>query len=783
MTLPPVRVIAACVALATAAMSGAAQASDNVRVRLDSATRLDMDQARTDANDSASFVSAERIEGNPEDELHLIGDAEIRRGGTVLTADEITYVQSTDEVTAKGNAKITRQGASFSGPSMKFRITSRSGSMEDATWEYAPRNLRGCARNVRFLSGDRTTFEDVKVTTCKREDEAWFIRMNDLEIDEYDRSASGRGATLHFQGVPIFGSPWFSFPISSERRSGFLTPTYAMSSIRGVDISIPYYFNLAPNYDWTITPRYMTKRGLMIGNEARLMLPNFEGSASFNYLNDDREYGDTRWGTRVQGKYQRDQLGFTVDYNRVSDDDYISDFAGDIRESSEAVLPQDYALTWTDTHWSTALRVNKNQTLAIDPEDLDGRKIVKPFEREPQFVASGYYGDVQGFELTSVIEATRFTHPDMMDGSRFVVDQTVSYPMRGAGWFVIPKGRLIGTWYDLQHRGRNLQGTGSDAYVYYKDNNPSRVSPIFSLDTGLIFERDSSWFGRDAFQTVEPRIFYAYSPYRDQSDIPIFDTSIADLNFATLFTENVYAGYDRVSEANQVTTAISTRYIDKASGLEIFRAGLGQRHYFGDQRVDFLNTTTERDYFDGQDTLGTRTHDSRSDLLASVGARLTRAVTVSTTAQYSSSQSELQKINAGIRWQPRPMSSMALYYRYNKTAVATEDRIKQIDFAMQWPLTDRLYGLFRYNYSLYQDKPIEMIGGFEYHHDCWTMRIAAQRYTTSSNEDETNFFLQLELTGLGSIGVSPLSELRRSIKAYQTRDSIPGMSDPYDYYE
>lgn len=158
-------------------------------------------------------------------------------------------------------------------------------------------------------------------------------------------------------------------------------------------------------------------------------------------------------------------------------------------------------------------------------------------------------------------------------------------------------------------------------------------------------------------------------------------------------------------------------------------------------------------------------------------------MTVSTTAQYSSSQSELQKINAGIRWQPRPMSSMALYYRYNKTAVATEDRIKQIDFAMQWPLTDRLYGLFRYNYSLYQDKPIEMIGGFEYHHDCWTMRIAAQRYTTSSNEDETNFFLQLELTGLGSIGVSPLSELRRSIKAYQTRDSIPGMSDPYDYYE
>ena len=779
MTLPPVRVLAACVAVATAAMSGV-QASENTRVRLDSALKLDMDRMNTGSNDSASFVSAERIEGNPEDELHLIGDAEIRRGGTVLKADRITYVQRTDEVTATGNARVSRQGASFSGPSMKFRITSRSGSMENATWEYAPRNLRGCAKNVHFLSGDQTSFENVTVTTCKRDDEAWFIKLNELEIDEYDRLATGTGATLHFFGMPIFGTPWFSFPISSERRSGFLTPTYGMSSTRGVDIAIPYYFNLAPNYDWTVTPRVMSKRGLMIGNEARLMLPNFEGQATFNYLNDDDEYGDSRYGMRIQTEYQRDKLGFVVDYNRVSDDDYISDFAGDIRESAEAVLPQDYALTWTEQHWRSALRVNKNQTLKLDPEDLkDGlRQTPKPFEREPQLIVSGYYGDVAGFELSTVIEATRFTHPDMMDGSRFVFDQVVSYPMRGAGWFVIPKGRLIGTWYDLQHENRNL----IDNVPYYQDNNPSRISPIFSLDTGLIFERDSSWFGRDAFQTLEPRIFYAYSPYRDQSDIPIFDTSIADLNFATLFTENAYAGYDRVSEANQVTVALSTRYIDKASGLEIFRAGIGQRHYFGDQRVDFINTPDELRYFNGQDTAGLRT-DSRSDLLASVGARLTRSVTASATAQYSSSQSELQKINTGIRWQPRPMSSMAVYYRYNRTAVAETDQIKQIDFAMQWPLTERLFGLFRYNYSLRQNKPIEIIGGVEYHHDCWTMRLAAQRYTTSSNEDETNFFLQLELTGLGSIGVSPLSELRRNIKAYQTRDTIPGMSDPYDYYE
>ena len=245
--------------------STSATAADAVKVKLDSVMKLEPQRA-TGSNDAASFVSADRIEGNPEDELNLYGNAEIRRGGSVLRADQITYVQATDEVTATGNARISREGASFTGPSMSFRITSRSGEMPDAEYEYAPRNIRGCARNVKFLSGDHTSFEDVTITTCKRDDEAWFIKLDELEVDEYDQSASGTGASLHFMGVPIFGSPWFAFPISNERRSGFLTPTYGMSSTRGVDFSIPYYFNLAPNYDYTLTPRIMTKRGLMLGN-------------------------------------------------------------------------------------------------------------------------------------------------------------------------------------------------------------------------------------------------------------------------------------------------------------------------------------------------------------------------------------------------------------------------------------------------------------------------------------------------------------------------------------
>ncbi len=749
---------------ALSALAGEVTAADAVRVKLDSVRSLDPSLGAP-SNDAASFIEADRMEGSADDELHLYGNAQIRRGGTVLSADRITYRHAEDTVEAAGNARIARQGASFSGPSMLFRITSRSGEMPDAEWEYAPRNLRGCAKNIKFLSGDNTTMEDVTITTCRRDDEAWFIRMNELEIDEYDQSASGTGATLHFQGVPILGSPWFAFPISNQRRSGFLTPTYGMSSTRGVDLSIPYYFNIAPNYDYTLTPRIMTKRGVMMGNQFRFLLPNVEGELNLDYLPNDREYDDDRYGLRFEGEYRRDKLGFTVDYNRVSDDSYISDFSGNIRESSESVLPQEYTLTYDETYWNTFLRVTKNQTLDI--ENLD----TEPYERVPQFLWRGHTGDFNGFELETVLEATRFQHTrsDYVDGSRFVFHQTVSYPLAGPGWFITPKAQFLATSYDLDSRD------------YINNTTPGMTVPTLSLDAGLVFERDSTWFGRDAYQTLEPRIFYAWTPYRDQSEIPIFDSTIADLNFTTLFTENVYSGYDRVSEANQLTAVLSTRYIDKKTGLELFRASVGQRQYFNDQRVTFPEGSPYYWYRDNGRVVGEQ--EVRSDLLASVGARLTRNITSSAAAQYSSAQNRFVKINAGRRGMPNPMSLMGLYSRYNYSPDDAYNHIKQVDFAMQWPLTERLYGLFRYNYSLRGSKPLEVIGGLEYHHDCWIFRAVAQRYTTTSNEEETNFFLQLELSGLGSIGNNPLSELQRNIKGYQTRTSAPMTSAPYDYYE
>lgn len=240
--------------------------------------------------------------------------------------------------------------------------------------------------------------------------------------------------------------------MSRERRSGFLVPTFGMSSTRGLDLAVPYYFNIAPNYDLTLTPRLMTKRGVMLDTEARFLYNNFETTVDYALMPDDKEMDDSRSSLHVDMSWRRDKLSAFVDYNRVSDDDFISDFSSNVRESSETVLPQEYALRYDETYWNTSINVKKNQALTFDHIDY-----YKPYERVPQITFNGYNGDFYGFEVGTTIEATRFEHPTFTTGDRFVFEQTVSYPMRGAGWFVVPKGTFLGTWYQLE----NLTATGA----------------------------------------------------------------------------------------------------------------------------------------------------------------------------------------------------------------------------------------------------------------------------------------------------------------------------------
>jgi len=279
----------------------------------------------------------------------------------------------------------------------------------------------------------------------------------------------------------------------------------------------------------------------------------------------------------------------------------------------------------------------------------------------------------------------------------------------------------------------------------------------------LIFERDVGWFGRASQQTLEPRLFYAYIPYRNQSNLPNFDSALADLNYAQLFTENIYSGSDRISEANQLTAALTTRILDNETGAERLRAAIGQRYYFTEQRVTLPGETP-------------RTNKA-TDVLAALSAQLGRSWAIDLAAQYAAERSEFVRATAGTRWQPRRASVLSAYYRYQA------DGIRQVDISGQWPLSNNWYAVGRFNYSLEDKRLIDTVAGLEYQQDCWLLRFVVQRFATTAQTTTTNFYLQLELNGLTSVGTSAASILQRNIPGYQLLNPVPRQPGRFDYYE
>ena len=710
----------------------------------------ELDENRAPVRDGApTFARAQNVEGSINERLILRGDAEIRRGGTVLRGETITYTQATDIVNVEGQARVFRDGASFAGPRLDFRVDAQTGTMPDADFTYAPRQGRGNATLIEFLGSERARMENARFTTCGPGDNAWWVQAESIEFDGLDETANASFATLFFKGTPILWSPILSFPTSDRRKSGFLTPSFGLSSTLGTDISTPYYFNLAPNYDYTLTPRLMSKRGVLFENELRYLNPNHRATLVYDLIGKDKQFGESRDFTAVRYEYAS-PLGFAagINYNRVSDDRYFVDFATTIVDTSQKVLPQDGYLAYNQPYWNTSVRVTKNQTLQ-DPDTLT--LVAKPYERVPQATVNGYIADWRGFEAAAALEGTHFQHPTLEPGNRYIADVRTAYPILAPGWFIVPRARMSSTAYDL------------DPVFRPGATSQTRTLPILSLDTGLIFERDTGWFGRAAQQTLEPRLFYAYIPYRNQDNLPNFDSALADLNYAQLFTENIYSGSDRISEANQLTAALTTRILDSETGAERLRASLAQRYYFTDQRVTLPGETP-------------RTNDA-TDVLAAVTAQLGRSWAIDLAAQYAAERSEFVRATAGVRWQPRRASVLSAYYRYQTNG------INQVDLSGQWPLSNNVYVIGRFNYSLQDRRLIDTVAGLEYQQDCWLLRFVVQRFATSTLTTTTNFYLQLELNGLTSVGSSAANLLQRNIPGYQLLNPVPREPGRFDYYE
>jgi LPS-assembly protein len=355
-----------------------------------------------------------------------------------------------------------------------------------------------------------------------------------------------------------------------------------------------------------------------------------------------------------------------------------------------------------------------------------------------------------GFDAGLAMDATYFEHPARENGARFIFNPSLAYPLRAPGYFLVPRVQWHATWYDLDDPAR-------------RDKTPSRGLPMASVDSGLVFERDARWFGEATVQTLEPRLFYAYVPYRDQSGLPVFDTAVADFNFTQLFRENLFSGNDRVSQANQLTAALVGRVLDPVSGAERLRGAIGQRFYFSTDRVTLVP--------------GTERVSSESDVLAELRGVIAGGWITDLYVQHSTLESKLVRAAAALRWQPRAGSVVSLAYRYKI------DDIEQIDFATQWPISARWYGVGRANYSIRDRSWVELLAGLEYRDDCWALRLVGHSFVTIGEARTTSLLFQLQLNGVASIGTGVLDQLRRSIPGYHAFDVRQTAIGRYEDYE
>ena len=674
-------------------------------------------------------LGAERMTGRPDREVILERDAEVTRGGTTLNADTATYDIVDDRVKASGNVRLKRFGDSYTGDEMDLKLDTGEGYVEHPTYRLGIRNAQGKADRIDFESRDNAVVQNGTYSTCEGPDPQWYLKASTMNLDTGRDIGTASRAIVYFKGVPLFGSPYLTFPLSDARKSGFLAPTIGASNKGGLEISTPYYFNIAPNRDLTLYPRLISQRGMQLGAQARYIGDGYSGRTRVEGILNDRMTGESRGAiSAIHTQTLAPGLTFNANVNAASDDQYPNDFPASITNSRERLLLRDLSLTYGQKYWTAIARTSNYQVLQ-DPLAPIGR----PYDRLPQLSLTAARQEVGGFDFSVLSDFTRFYHPDLVRGDRTVINPRVSYPIIAPGYFVTPSVSVNASSYNLSNVAAG------------EPTNLTRTLPTFSVDSGLIFERDASFLGRAATQTLEPRLFYVYTPFKDQSKFPVFDTALAEFNFSQIFSENRYVGNDRISDANQLTAAVVSRFIEE-NGVERMRMALGQRFYFNEQQVT---------------NAGAAVAENKSDLLAAVSGQVTQALALDAGVQYSQSLRKTNAASFGVRWRPAPQQVFNLQYRKD-----VPTGVDLIDFSTQWPLAKRLYGVARVNYSMLDKRVSESLFGLEYKDDCWVFRVVAQRTPTATNVATSSLFFQLQLNGLSSLGSNPLQALRRNVPGY-----------------
>lgn len=658
------------------------------------------------------------------------GRVDLRRADQRIAADRARYDQNTGAIEAEGSVQYQESTLLLAADKASGNLDQDRTELSRVRYQLLEARGNGEAESAKLSGGKHTDLTAVTFSTCDPGQRDWQISAREMQLDHEAGVGTARGMRLTFKGVPLLALPYASFPIDDRRRSGFLLPSIGGSNNGGFDLIVPYYLNLAPNYDATLSPRYIADRGFMAGGEFRYLGASQRGELRGTYLGDDdladRDRHFYEW--KHVGQFGQNFVA-VADIRRVSDARYFEDFGDSLTASATSLLPSSAYLHGRGVWWNLAFGGDD-----IDVTDPRLPASAEPYRRLPRLAFDAEYPFADALRLGLRSELVRFDKDDALTGDRYDFEPYLAFPLERAFGFVRPEIGYRSTHYELDRRD---------------EDSPSRSTAIASLDAGLFFDRATTIGGRALRQTLEPRLYYLYVPFEQQHDLPLFDTTELTFSFAQLFRRNRFSGGDRQQDANQLTAAISTRLIDDADGDELLHASLGQIRYFRDQRVQLPGVPATD--FSGSSYAG------ELDFAAGENWRLA----VSQLYNPNTDRTDLSSVRAQYRFaDERGVANLA--YRFRRGL------LEQLDASTAFPINDKLRLIARWNYSLFDERTLEGLAGIEYESCCWALRLLGRHYVRSVEGDTNNaIFLELELKGLGTLGRKSEDLLTRSILGYR----------------
>jgi len=686
-------------------------------------------------SDDDVVIEADSLENMIDRKLKASGNATLIKSDQRIKADLIEYDQISEELYARGNVILETSSSRIEGAELEYSLSSQTGTIPNASFSTKLDNqdsifnntLRGTASLIFIESDNKKSGENFKITTCEADQDDWYIKASEAEINQKSQRLVAKDVQLEFFGLPVLYSPYANFSFNDQRKSGFLVPSIGSTSRSGLEIATPYYFNLSPNSDATITPRYLGKRGLQMAGEYRYLDKNYNGSSAVEYMpkDDAKSDRDDRYYVGLMHNHNFGN-GFSgvIRYEDVSDDDYFSDLSSLVSQTSRVSLPQEAKISYNSSDLNATLIAQKFENLTS----------ASPYERMPSLQVSynktfeDIYGNNQ-FETDSHLELTQFERNNDFvgsspHGSRFTARPSLSAPFEASYGYIKPKIILDMKYYDLE----GTSTSSKDIFI-----------PTFSLDNALYFDRTFSLDNQSYAQTFEPRIFYSYTNYEDQSMLPMFDTALIDLNQNSIFSENQFVGGDRVMDSHQITIGASTR-ITNNKGLEKLFLTIAQRFYLDDRKVLQESQFSNSDY-----------QSDSSDIFLSLGSSISKGFKISAEHQYNMDEETTNRLAFGAKYNPDIGKFVNASYRFINDPNDGTD-IRQVNIAGQWPINSGWSSVGRYQYDLEDHGVIEALAGLNYDAGCWTSSILLHRFSLATN-DKANYtlFFMLELGNLGKV--------------------------------